>query len=58
MFGWFKKNPEQKLQREIDRKQAEAMQMQRNGKIREFAELTREIEELEEQLLAMGAASK
>ena len=36
------------LEREIGRKMKEAVELQRNGKLREYGELMREIEEMEE----------
>ena len=40
------------LEREIGRKMKEAVELQRNGKLREYGELMREVEEMEEKLLA------
>ncbi|MFT4978261.1 MAG: hypothetical protein ACI8S6_004169 [Myxococcota bacterium] len=57
MFGWFKQSPEKKLQKQIDAKQEEALQLQRNGKLREYAVLTQEIEALEDELIALSGAS-
>ena len=45
----FKRKPGVKIRKAISRKQAQAMQMQRDGKLREYAEITKEIEELENQ---------
>ena len=55
MFGWFKSDPIKKIRTEISTKEEEAMQLQRNGKLREFAELTKEIEGLQDQLDALRA---
>jgi hypothetical protein len=55
MFGWFKSDPIKKIRKEISTKEEEAMQLQRNGKLREFAELTKEIEGLQDQLDALRA---
>lgn len=55
MFGWFKSDPIKKLRKEISSKEEQAMQLQRNGKLREFAELTKEIEGLQDQLEALRA---
>ena len=41
MFGWFKSDPIKKLRKQISSKEEQAMQLQRNGKLREFAELTK-----------------
>jgi len=56
MFGWFKQDPEKKLQKQIDAKRAEAVRLQRNGKIREYAEIVAEVESLEDELIAMTSA--
>lgn len=53
MFGWFKSDPIKKLRKQISSKEEQAMQLQRNGKLREFAELTKEIEGLQDQLEAL-----
>ena len=45
----FKRKPGAKIRKAISRKQAQAMHMQRAGKLREYAEITKEIEELENQ---------
>lgn len=54
MFGWFKADPEKALQKKIDAKRLEAVALQRNGKLREYATLMAEIEALEDQLLALS----
>ena len=46
MFGFFKKDPLKKLQKEYEAKLEEAMHMQRNGKIREYSSLTSEAEDI------------
>jgi hypothetical protein len=40
MFGFFKSNPARKLRKQYESKLAEAMQAQRNGDIRGYAELS------------------
>ncbi len=45
----FKRKPGAKIRKIISRKQAQAMQLQRDGKLREYAEIAKEIEELENQ---------
>ncbi|MCB1145714.1 MAG: Lacal_2735 family protein [Leptospiraceae bacterium] len=42
----FKKDPLKKLRKEYDKKLAEALQFQRNGKIPQYAEKTAEAEEV------------
>lgn len=46
MFGLLKKDPSKKLRREYHAKLEQAMNAQRNGKIREYSFLTAEAEEL------------
>ena len=53
MFGWFKQSPEKKLQKKIESRYAEAVQLQRSGKIREYANAMAEIEALEEELASL-----
>ncbi len=53
MFSWFKSNPKKQIRKEIQSKLKQAMEFQRIGKLREYAELIAEIENLEEQLQAM-----
>ena len=43
----FIKEPGSKIRKSINKKHAEAMQLQRNGKLREYAEVMKEIDELE-----------
>ena len=45
----FVSNPGQKIRKVLDKKYKEAVQLQRNGKLREFAEIIKEIEDLEKQ---------
>lgn len=44
MFGLFRRDPLAKLQKEYERKLAQAMQCQRNGDIRNYSLLTEEAE--------------
>jgi len=46
----IKPNPESKLRKAIGKKYKEAVKLQRNGKLRDFANVMSEIEELEKQL--------
>ncbi len=54
MFNFIKSllipDPEAKLRKAISKKYKEAVQLQRNRKLRDFAEVMSEIEELEKQL--------
>ena len=45
----FVSSPEEKIRKVRDRKYKEAVQLQRNGKLREYAKVIKEIEELEKQ---------
>jgi len=49
MFGFFKTDPVKKLQNKIQKKYTESVQLQRNGNLREYAKVMKEIEELEKQ---------
>ncbi len=57
MFGWFKKNPEKKLQKQIAASYLQATAFQRNGKLREYADVMAEIARMEDELMAMGESS-
>ena len=50
MFGWFKSDPKKDLKKKIQKKLAQATEYQRNGKLREYAELIEEVEALEQKL--------
>ena len=56
MFGLFTKDPTKKLQKKIQQKYTESVQLQRNGKLREYGELMKEIEELEQELNTIRSA--
>ena len=49
--SFFKKDPGAKIRSTIAKKQEQAMQLQRNGKLREYAEIIKEIEQLEETII-------
>lgn len=55
MFGWFKRDPKAGLQRKIDRKYDESVELQRNGRLREYGAVMKELQALEKQLEEMGA---
>ena len=57
MFGWFRSDPAKTLERKIAKKYDEAVQLQRNGRLREYGALMKEIEDLETELAEMQAAS-
>jgi len=50
MFGWFKRDPAAALQKQVDRKYTQSVALQRNGRLREYGALMKEIEGLEQQL--------
>ena len=54
MFGWFKSDPKTQIKKEIKKKLAQATDYQRNGKLREYAELIEEVEALEEKLHSLA----
>ena len=53
MFGLLKSNPHKQIRKEIQLKLKQAMKFQRSGKLREYADLVAEIENLEYQLQDM-----
>ncbi len=55
MFGLFKSDPVAKLQKTIKKKYEEAANLQRNGKIAEYADAMEEINGLEEELNQLSA---
>lgn len=48
----FKSDPGSKIRKERDRKYKEAVQLQRDGNLRGYAKIMKEIEELEEALMS------
>ena len=48
----FKSDPGSKIRKERDRKYKEAVQLQRDGNLRGYAKIMKEIEELEETLMS------
>lgn len=55
-MGWlniFRSDPRAKLQREIKQKMQRGVELQRSGKMREFARCSAEVAELEERLSAL-----
>ena len=47
----FTKNPSAKIRKTLDQKYKTSVELQRNGKLREYAEVMKEIEDLEEEYL-------
>ena len=50
MFGFFKSDPQKKIKKQIEKKYAQSVQLQRNGKLEEYGKIMKEIELLEEEL--------
>ena len=57
MFGFFKSDPVKKLQNKIQKKYTESVQLQRNGKLKEYGEIMKEIEDLEKELSSIQEQS-
>jgi hypothetical protein len=57
MFGFLKKDPAGKLEKEIMKKMAISVEFQRNGKIKEYAEASKEISDLQDRLDELRAGS-
>ena len=47
----FKADPGSKIRKERDRQYKEAVQLQRDGKLREYAKIMKEIEKLEDEYI-------
>jgi hypothetical protein len=55
----FKSDPGSKIRKERDRKYKQAVQLQRDGKLREYAKIMKEIEKLEDEYIEVtNAASR
>jgi hypothetical protein len=50
MFGFFKSNPQDKLQKQYEALLEKAMQLQRNGDIKNYSKVTAEAEKLREKI--------
>jgi hypothetical protein len=57
MFSFLKNYPTAKLEKELMKKMAISVEFQRNGKIKEYAEASKEISDLQDKLDALRAAS-
>ena len=53
MFGFFKSDPQKKIKKQIEKKYAQSVQLQRNGKLEEYGKIMKEIELLEEELIRL-----
>ena len=58
MFGWLKSDPIKKLDKQYQDKLKEAMETQRNGNIRRYAELTQEAESIRESMETLKAKTQ
>ena len=55
----FRTDPGAKIRKERDRKYKQAVQLQRDGKLREYAKIMKEIEKLEDEYIEVtNAASR
>tara|TARA_R110002074_G_scaffold50754_1_gene128702 strand:+ start:647 stop:835 length:189 start_codon:yes stop_codon:yes gene_type:complete len=54
----FRTDPGSKIRKMRDRKYKEAVQLQRDGKLREYAKIMKEIEKLEDEYLEVVDASR
>ena len=50
MFGFFKKNNASRLEKKLQKKYETAMEYQRSGKLKEYGEISAEIQELEKEI--------
>ena len=50
MFGFFSSDPIKKIESQIKKKYTQSVQLQRNGKIKEYGRIMKEIEDLEVKL--------
>ena len=53
MFGFFKKDPIKKLEKQYTDLMTKAMEVQRSGDLRHYAKLIEESEELQTKILAL-----
>ena len=58
IMSLFKTDRGSKIRKIRDRKYKEAVQLQRNGKLREFAKVMKEIEELEKQYVEVSSEDR
>lgn len=58
MFGWFKKDPLETLNKEYQLVLKQAMESQRNGNIRLYAELTEKAESIRANIVELQASQE
>ena len=49
--AWFSRDPGRKIRKVRDQKYKQAVQLQRDGNLREYAKLMKEIEDLEDEYI-------
>jgi len=55
MFGLFRADPCKKIEKQLKQKYQRSVELQRNGKLREYGEVMKEIEDLENELVRLKA---
>jgi len=58
IMSLFKTDPSSKIRKIRDRKYKEAVQLQRNGKLREYAKIMKEIKALEDEYIKVTNESR
>jgi len=58
IMSLFKTGPSSKIRKIRDRKYKEAVQLQRNGKLREYAKIMKEIKALEDEYIKVTNESR
>ena len=58
MFGFLKPNPEKKIVKTIASKRQKAVALQRGGKLRQAADIFKEIDALEDELIELRKQQK
>lgn len=53
MFGFLKSNPTKKMRKELQQLQQKAMEMQRNGNIRDSSQISQQADELWQKIQAI-----
>ena len=53
MFGLFKSDPTKKMRKELQQLQQKAMQLERNGNIRDSSQISQQADELWQKIQAM-----
>lgn len=56
MFGLFRSDPSKKLEKQIEKKRAQSVHIQRSGDLRAYAAMIAEIETMEDELLRLRDA--